>query len=278
MYETNVDNQATEKVSEQIKRAVSGATIVNGERSGKAYIRVYVRNRAQVNEVQKIVNASPVPVFSEIVSLEEIEKSAEMMASMKGYAIDVTFTKDGTAYWTGYMPKLDDWNEVKKSLEIDLPYIKENINNLTFAADIEKRANQLAAEAGIKTPLVLKSGTRDISLSSTIPENQMELWNQVYSKLRDQFGGIVTISDKVGSGKAVVVSENPFHSPIAGVSLGAIPSVILVDGQRIYIGAVLKDGSVLESISDSILTLSGPKGARSIPIQSSALSDNTSLK
>lgn len=278
MYETTVDNQAADKVAERVKREVSGASVTSGERTGKAFLRIYVRNRAQAAEVQKIVNASPVPVFTEIISLEEIERSAEMMASMKGFALDVTFTKDGTAYWTGYLPTPDDWRGVQGQMEKDLPFIKENINNLTYAADVEKRANELLADADIKAPLSFQALPREISISSTIPENQIELWNQVSSKLRDQFGGIVTISDKVGSGKAVVVSENPFHSPIAGVSLGAIPSVILVDGQRIYIGAVLKDGSVLESITDSSLTLSGPKGPRSIPIQSSVLSDNASLK
>jgi type III secretion system YscD/HrpQ family protein len=278
MYKTNLDNKAASGVAEQIKREVSGATVIEGERTGRAFLRVYVRSRAQANDVQKIVNASSFPVFSEIVSLEEIEKSAEMMATMKGYALDVTFAKDGTAYWTGFMPKPEDWNEVKNSIEIDLPYIKENINNLTFAPAIEQRAKELLQEAGIKSQLDFKALPREIIITGSMPENQTELWSQVFVKLKNQFKDMLTITDRVGSGKAVVVTENPFHSAIAGVTLGTIPSVVLVDGQRIYIGTVLKDGSVLDAITDTKLTFKGPKGATSIPIQTSAILENSSSK
>jgi len=278
MYKTDLDNEAAEKVADQIKREVSGATVTDGERSGKAFLRIFVRSRSQANEVQKIVNASPVPVFSEIVSLEEIEKSAEMMASMKGFALDVAFAKDGTAYWKGYLPKAEDWKEVQGRMEIDLPYIKESVSNLVYAADIEKRANALLAEAGIKTQLSFSALPREIIITGTIPENQNESWNQVCAKLREEFGELLTVTDKIGSGKAVVISTNPFHSPIAGVTLGAIPSVVLVDGQRIYAGAVLKDGSVLSSITETNLTFKGPKGALMIPIHGNGLNEDANTK
>jgi type III secretion system YscD/HrpQ family protein len=266
MYKTDLDNQAADKVEERVKREVSGASVTSGERSGKAFLRIYVRTRAQANQVQQIVNASPVPVFTEIVSLEEIEKSAEMMASMKGFALDVTFAKDGTAYWKGYLPTPQDWKEVQDQIEKDLPYIKENTNNLTFAADIEKRANALLAEAGIKSPLAFQPLPREIIITGTMPENQTEAWAKLCAKLREEFGGILTFTDKVGSGKAVVVSKNPFHSPIVGVTLGSIPAVLLLDGQRIYEGTILKDGSVLTKISESDITLKGPEGTRSLPL------------
>ncbi|MCX6963584.1 MAG: type III secretion system inner membrane ring subunit SctD [Verrucomicrobia bacterium] len=266
MYKTDADNQAADKVAERVKREVSGATVTGGERSGKAFLRIFVRTRAQANQVQQIVNASSVPVFTEIVSLEEIEKSAEMMASMKGFALDVTFAKDGTAYWKGYLPTPQDWKEVQDQIEKDLPYIKENTNNLTFAADIEKRANALLAEAGIKSPLAFQPLPREIIITGTMPENQTEVWAKLCTKLREEFGGILTFTDKVGSGKAVVVSKNPFHSPIVGVTLGSIPAVLLLDGQRIYEGTILKDGSVLTNISESDITLKGPEGTRSLPL------------
>lgn len=278
MYKTNLDNEAADKVAERVKREVSGATLSGGERNGKAFLRIYVRTRAQANEVQKIVNASPIPVFTEIVSLEEIEKSAVMMAGMKGYDLEVTFAKDGTAYWSGYLPKAEDWKEVQTRMEIDLPYIKTNVVSLTYAADIEKRANELLAEANIKAQLAFSALPREIIITGTMPENQTEAWNDVCAKLREQFGGMLTLTDTVGSGKPVVVSENPFHSPIAGVTLGAIPSVVLVDGQRIYKGAVLKDGSVLNAITEKNLILKGPKGSLSIPIQANSLNGNASAQ
>jgi type III secretion system YscD/HrpQ family protein len=277
-YETTVDNQAAEKVAERVKREVSGASVTSGERTGKAFLRIYVRTRAQAAEVQKIANASPVPVFTEIISLEEIEKSAEMMAGMKGFALDVTFAKDGTAYWAGYLPDAEDWKGVKDQMEKDLPFIKENINNLTFAPDIEKRANELLDDAGIRAQLAFQALPREMIISGTMPENQAELWSEAFAKLRDQFAGLLTFTDRVASGKPVLVSDNPFHSPIAGVTLGAIPSVVLVDGQRIYKGAVVKDGSVLASITETSLTFKGAKGAFSIPIQTNALNENASAK
>ena len=267
MYRTDLDNQAADKVAERVKREVSGATLTSSERSGKAFLRIYVRTRAQANQVQQIVNASPVPVFSEIVSLEEIEKSAEMMASMKGFALDVTFAKDGTACWTGYLPKREEWSNIQSQMERDLPYIKENINNLTYAADIEKRANVLLAEAGIKAPLAFQPLPREIVIIGTMPENQSEAWAKLCAKLREEFGTMVTFTDNVASGKPVVLSENPFHSPIAGVTLGKIPALLLLDGQRFYEGAILKDGSVLTRITEKELIFTGPGGKRSVPLE-----------
>lgn len=271
MHTTDLDNKAADKVAERVKREVSGATVTGGERSGKAFLRIYVRTRSQANEVQKIVNASTVPVFTEIVSLEEIEKSSEMMASMKGFALDVTFAKDGTAYWSGYLPKQEDWLNIQSQMERDLPYIKENISNLTYAADIEKRANALLDEAGIKSPLAFQALPREIIISGTMPENQSEAWFRLCVKLREEFGNMVTITDRVGSGKAVVVSKNPFHSPIVGVTLGSIPAVLLLDGQRIYEGTILKDGSVLIKINESEITLKGSEGTRSLLLNAGSL-------
>jgi len=267
LYKTDIDNKAADAVAERVRREVSGATVTSGERSGRAFLRIFVRTRAQANEVQTIVNASPVPVFTEIVSLEEIEKSAEMMAGMKGFALDVTFAKDGTAYWTGYLPKREDWSNIQGQMEKDLPYIKENINNLTYAADIEKRANALLAEAGIKSQLAFQPLAREIIITGTMPENQSEAWAKLCAKLREEFGTLLTFTDNVVSGKPVVLSENPFHSPIAGVTLGKIPALLLLDGQRFYEGAILKDGSVLTHISEKELILTGPNGKRCVPLE-----------
>jgi hypothetical protein len=64
----------------------------------------------------------------------------------------------------------------------------------------------------------------------------------------------------------VVVSKNPFHSPIVGVTLGSIPAVLLLDGQRIYPGSILDDGSVLQSITRTDLILESPQGKRKVPL------------
>jgi hypothetical protein len=105
-----------------------------------------------------------------------------------------------------------------------------------------------------------------MSISGTVPENQVDAWNQVCAKLREEYGSLLTLSDQVGSGKPVVVSKNPFHSPIVGVTLGSIPAVLLLDGQRIYEGTILKDGSVLTKISESAIILRGAEGSRSLPL------------
>ena len=63
-----------------------------------------------------------------------------------------------------------------------------------------------------------------------------------------------------------MVAGNPFHSEITGVSLGVIPSVILLDGQRIYEGSILKDGSTLTEIAENQLIITGPQGKRKIPL------------
>lgn len=64
----------------------------------------------------------------------------------------------------------------------------------------------------------------------------------------------------------MVVEGNPFHPEITGVSLGAIPSLVLLDGQRIYKGTILEDGSVHGDIAENQLILTGPQGKRKIPL------------
>ena len=265
-YNTDLDNQAAERVAEKIRREVSGATVSVYERSGRAVLRVYVRSREQASQAQSLANSSGSQVFSEIVSLEEIEKSAEMIASMQGYELGVTFSKDGTAYWSGFVPTQADWKALLQRLEVDLPYIKENVSEITFASQIEETLQQLLADAGIRAEVAMNTQPRAIVLYGTLPESLSSAWAKVFEALKQKYGEIVELTDDVGTGKAVVVEGNPFHSEITGVTLGAIPSVILLDGQRIYEGAILQDGSVLSDIAENQLILSGPQGKRKIPL------------
>ena len=266
LHDTTLDNKATEQVAEKIRRTVSGADVNVYERVGRAVLRVYVRTREQASEVQSIVNSSEVPIFSEIVSLKEIEKSAEMIASMQGYELDVTFSKDGTAYWTGFVPAQADWKTLQQRLEVDLPYIKENVCDITFAKQIEETLRQLLSEARITADVALNVQPRTIVLYGTMPENLSDAWSKVFTTLKEKYGAIVGLTDDVGAGKAVVVEGNPFHSEITGVALGTIPSVILLDGQRIYEGSILKDGSTLTEIAANQLIIIGPQGKRKIPL------------
>lgn len=265
-FKTDIDNQAAERVAEKIRREVSGSTVTVSERSGRAVLRVYVRTREQASQAQSIANTAGSQVFSEIVSLEEIEKSAEMIASMQGYELDVTFSKDGTAYWSGFVPTQADWKSLQQRLEVDLPYIKENVSEITFAKQIEETLRKLLADAGIMAEVAMNTQTRAIVLYGTLPENLSAAWTGVFDALKQKYGAIVELTDDVGTGKAVVVEGNPFHSEITGVTLGAIPSVILLDGQRIYEGAILQDGSVLSDIAENQLILTGPQGKRKIPL------------
>jgi type III secretion protein D len=266
LHDTNLDNKATEQIAEKIRRTVSGADVNVYERNGRAVLRVYVRTREQASEVQSIVNSSDIQIFSEIVSLKEIEKSAEMIASMQGYELDVTFSKDGTAYWSGFVPTQADWKALQQRLEVDLPYIKENVSEITFAKQIEETLRQLLAEARITAEVALNAQPRAIVLYGTMPENLSDAWSKIFSSLKEKYGAIVEITDDVGAGKAVVVEGNPFHSEITGVTLGAIPSVVLLDGQRIYEGSILQDGSTLTEIAENQLIISGPQGKRKIPL------------
>lgn len=265
-FKTDLDNQAAERVAEKIRREVSGSTVTVSERSGRAVLRVYVRTREQASQAQSIANTAGSQVFSEIVSLEEIEKSAEMIASMQGYELDVTFSKDGTAYWSGFVPTQADWKSLQQRLEVDLPYIKENVSEITFAKQIEETLRKLLADASIMAEVAMNTQTRAIVLYGTLPENLSAAWTGVFDALKQKYGAIVELTDDVGTGKAVVVEGNPFHSEITGVTLGAIPSVILLDGQRIYEGAILQDGSVLSDIAENQLILTGPQGKRKIPL------------
>jgi type III secretion system YscD/HrpQ family protein len=265
-FKTDLDNQAAERVAEKIRREVSGSTVSVSERSGRAVLRVYVRTREQASQAQSIANTAGSQVFSEIVSLEEIEKSAEMIASMQGYELDVTFSKDGTAYWSGFVPAQADWKALQQRLEVDLPYIKENVSEITFAKQIEETLPKLLADAGITAEVAMNTQSRAIVLYGTLPENLSAAWVKVFDALKQKYGAIVELTDDIGTGKAVVVEGNPFHSEITGVTLGAIPSVILLDGQRIYEGAILQDGSVLTEIAENQLILTGPQGKRKIPL------------
>lgn len=268
MHTTNEDNKAAEAAAMRIRKEVSGATVDVLDRSGKSFLRVYVRSRGQANDVQRIINSSPYPLFSEIVSLNEIETSAEMMAGMEGYALDVTLTKDGTAYWSGYLPAEENWRSVRKRLETDLPLIKENVSKLTYGSEIEKEALRLLAEADIETNPTLSFTPREVVFSGSIPENQMHSWSGVLAALKEKYGSLATIVDQISSGKPVTVTKNPFHSAVVGVSMGGIPAVLLADGQRIFEGTILKDGSVITQISEESLTIKGPEGLRSLPLQS----------
>ena len=265
-YKTSVDNQAVDAVAEKIRRQISGSSVSVYERSGRSVLRVYVRTREQASQAQSLANSAGSEVFSEIVSLEEIEKSAQMIASMQGYELDVTFSKDGTAYWTGFVPTQADWKALQQRLEVDLPYIKENVSEITFAKQIDETLRQLLAEARITVEVAMNTQPRAIVLYGTMPENLSDGWTKVFTALKEKYGSIVEFKDDVGTGKAVVVEGNPFHSEITGVTLGAIPSVILLDGQRIYEGTILQDGSTLTEIAENQLILGGPQGKRKIPL------------
>ena len=259
-----------DQVKQQVEQHVPSSSVSILDRGGQPFVRVYVRTRKQSEEAKRIINGAPFPVFSEIISLEEVETSANLLAEMLGYTVKASFTKDGTAYWSGYLPSTDSWHDLKVRLETDLPYIRTNETNIVYASTIEEALKAALADTPLRDRIKVESGKTNATLTGAIAPDDSGKWLETFATLKERFQQDVFLIDKVRAGTVQTLSKNPFPSPVVGVSTSSLPSVLLLNGQRLYPGAILKDGLVLASIQTDRLVLDGPNGKSAVLIGSVA--------
>ena len=224
---------------------------------------VWVRGENAATAARRVLNQVSPPLLYSIVDLAQIEASANTLSQLSGLSLRVCVEPEGIAFWRGYLQNDQNWQDFFPHALRELPAIRDNRCEIIFGNQLVKKLQDELRQQGFGgevRPVASESG---LFLEGFLPKEKKEKWNFWIAQVREKYVAQVSIFDRVGIG--VIAEKTPskdfFSSKVVGVSGAAIPWVSLADGSKLFPGAKLKKGYILEGITSTTLLLNGPDGA-----------------
>lgn len=225
------------------------------------------RERAQLHSLAQKMQF---PVYLDITVREDIVKTLKNIYSLK--KIMPTVTVDGKKIFVGYYVKDELYKEIaQKNLAVMLPYYKEIEDRLSVSTVYEKELAERIKEKLKKTAVkkinpVFEEGRVYFGSSHSREEEKQirTVMDEISGELGFQIpyrfapAAIAEKSEKTAvPAKTQGTAEKRQNSgfKVISVNTGAIPFITLSSNEKIFIGGVLPDGGILESVSLKELTI-----------------------
>ncbi|MBX9742686.1 MAG: type III secretion system inner membrane ring subunit SctD [Chthoniobacterales bacterium] len=236
--------------------------ISNGEAK---HLFVYVRNQREADEVRRFMNENVMPIPSNIINIDDIDDSALAMMSSMNLAVSVEVNPDtGKVTWKGYLPDQALLEAVKGQIARDLPAITEEEFHIVLGTTAIKTIHDILEKNQLPM-LRITPGRKDIALTGTIGVAGAASLQQTLQEIEKAFDGEVNIANMVTINHQAMRS-GIFSSPVVSASISASPYLVLQNGERIFLGAKVQDGYIVNAITTEGIELINQAGKKVIPI------------
>lgn len=210
------------------------------------------------------------PVYLDITIREDIVKTLKNIYALK--KISPTITINGKEIFVGYYVKDELYKEIaQKNLAAMLPYYREIEDRLTVNTVYEKELAELLRQKQAKTAVkklnpIFEEGRIYFSGSHSREEEKQirTVMDEISGELGFQIPyhfAVAAIAEKkektAVSAKKQSTAEKQQNSgfKVVSVNTGAIPFITLSSNEKVFIGGVLPDGGILESVTLKELTI-----------------------
>ena len=254
-----------EAAAKDLQKKIPKTYIKTLERNGEYMIYIYVNNQIQYDLARKIMNEQTTLVPSSIINIDDIDDSARAMMKALNFSVDVRVDNRGKATWYGYLPNNEALDSIKNQIAKDIPAITEDEYHIILGDKAVKATHSILAKNQFGT-VVAAAERNNITLAGVISSGDKARWNKTLKELEREFLGGVKFVNMVTMNVSTTKPRGFFNAPVVSISISSSPYVVLQNGERIFIGAPVNDGYVVDSITTEGIGLTNSEGKKFIPL------------
>ncbi len=229
---------------------------------------IYVRNQVQYDDVRKFMNENLMPIPSNIINIDDIDDSALAMMTSMNLAVSVVVDPEtGSVIWNGYLPDQALLDSVKEQIARDLPAITQEEFHIILGTDATKTIHAILQKKQL-TAVNVTPERKDIALTGAINGAGKEALQESLQEMETAFNGQVKIVNMVTFNNQAIRS-GIFDAPVVSVSISTNPYLVLQNGDRIFLGAKLQDGYIVNAITTGGIELINGASKKIIPVSGS---------
>lgn len=248
------------QVSRSLLKKVPNIVFSVNELEGRKQFDIWVRGEEAATAVRRILNQASPPLSYRITDLAQVESSALTLAQLFGLSIQVHMEPEGIAIWSGYQLEDKNWRNFSVHVIRELSAIRDQRCEIVFGTELVPKLRQELQQQGYPDvrPIASEEGIR---LEGVVPKGQKLTWKDWVEQLQGKYASQVSITDCIGMDTVAKMSlKEYFPSQVVGISGAIMPWISLADGSKLFPGAKLKRGYILEAIAGNTLRLEGPEG------------------
>lgn len=252
---------------EEVQAAVPTAQLQFSFRDGRPAVKVYVENESDAAAVRQLANRLPEPILVSTISRDQLALSLKVFLQANNIrTLTPTITPPANVAWKGYLKNRAEWDSILRMLNSDVAGAHNVDGGIVYGEDLVKTISGIlnrANFAGSISPEVTGAGIR---LAGNIPASRQEEWTAAKTEIQKAVGNHVPLLSDIGSTVEAAGKELTLDAPIVTVNLDGLPYVQLANGTRLYQGARLPNGYILESLDASKVIFAGPSGRSTIDV------------
>lgn len=261
------EKMMAEAVVNDLQKKLPKSYIKTFQRNDKYIIYIYVKNQLQYDEARKVMNAENIRIPTSIINIDDIDDSARAMMKALNFSVDVRVDGRGKATWYGYLPDNKSLDLIKNQIGKDIPAITDDEYHIILGESVVKTARDILLKNEF-TNISITPEVNNVTLTGTISIVDEERWKKTQKELEREFLGGVKFVNMVNVSAASVKARGFFSAPIVSVSISSSPYAVLQNGERIFIGAKVNGGYIVDSITPEGISLKNSEGKRLVPLNS----------
>lgn len=260
-----LERESAESAAADLRKVFPNNYIKVVERGGMNVLYIYVSDQVQGDAVRRIMNEKAIPINANIINIDDIDDSAGAMSQAMNLALSVHVDgRTGKVVWTGYLPNQELLDSVKKQIERDLPAITDQEFRIVLGDMVLKMIRPILIKNHFDG-IMVSPERQSVTLTGTVPIIDSARWEKTLKELEQLFFGKVKLVNMVTVTNAGI-NRGFFNAPVVSVSVSSFPYAVLQDGERIFLGAKVKDGYIVDSITPKGIGLINNGEKRMVPV------------
>lgn len=251
----------------EIQQAVPTAQMEFSYRAGRPAAKVFLDNENDANVIRRLVNQLPEPVMFSTVVRSQVAISLRVF--LQANAIDTLspeISPPANVAWFGYLKDRAEWANILKMLKADVAGAENDAAGIIFGEDLVKTIEETLTRTGFALLVKGEVTSAGIRLTGDVSPSRQEEWSGVLQQIKTTIGTHTPLLTAITASSQAPGKDPTLSSPIVSVNLEGLPYVQLADGTRLYEGARLPHGFVLESVQPKQVVFNGPQGRRTMEI------------
>jgi type III secretion system YscD/HrpQ family protein len=261
-------NSIAQVFKHEVMEKVPSAQLEISFRDGRPAVKVFVDRENEAARIRRIANALPEPILLSTVARDQMAVSLRIFLQANNIqTLTPQISAPALVSWTGYLQNRAVWAGILKQIQNDIPDAHNVDGGIVFGESLVTRISEVLQKTGFAATVRASVADSGIHLEGSVAADRQADWQSARSEIETLVGSHVPLVAKIDSTTTSTPGrELVLDAPIVTVNLEGLPYVQLANGTRLYQGARLANGFVLESLDASKLIFAGPAGRSTVEI------------